>query len=263
MGSDHASEGAASAVPILLAASDYTTRGLRVFALCGKVPFTGSNGCLDASSDPATVAGWPDGANVGIATGAGLVVLDVDYRHGGGDSLAELERRYGRLPVTVSVKTGGGGEHLYFATIDPVKNSAGKLGPGLDVRGEGGYVAAPPSVHPDSGRAYAWDNDLADMEITPLPGWLGELLLEEQRSGRTRPVAEWRKLAANGVTEGARNHAVAELAGHLLARGVDPFVALELVLGWNRTRNRPPLGDGEVARTVESIARKEAAKWTG
>jgi hypothetical protein len=123
-------------------------------------------------------------------------------------------------------------------------------------------VVAPPSVHPDTGRGYAWDNHPADVELARLPGWL-EQLLAEQPAGHARPLSAWRELAANGATEGARNDLTARLAGHLLARGVDPFVALELVLAWNARRNRPPLADREVARTVESIASREAAKWTG
>ena len=248
--------------PILGAAVDYAARGWRVLPLRGKLPLAGSSGCLGATSDPAAVALWPSGANVGIATGRGLVVLDVDSRHDGGDSLAELERRHGQLPATVSAETGGGGEHFYFASRAAVKNSAGRLGEGLDVRGEGGYVVAPPSVHPDTGRGYVWDSHPDDVKLAPLPGWLAQLLAE-QSNGHARSASEWRKLAANGATEGARNDLTARLAGHLFARGVDPFVTLELVLAWNRNRNRPPLADPEVARTVESIARKEAAKWTG
>jgi hypothetical protein len=139
--------------------------------------------------------------------------------------------------------------------------SVGKLGRGLDVRGEGGYVVAPPSIHPETARAYSWENPPDERVLARLPRWL-EQLLAEQSNGRARPVSEWRELAARGAREGAPNHLTARLAGHLLARGVDPFVALELVLAWNVRRNQPPLSDGEVARTVESIARKEAAKWT-
>ena len=256
------SVGAASAAPVLTAAIGYTSRGWRVFPLRGKVPLAGTNGCHAASADPGGVALWPSDVNVGIATGNGLVVLDVDYAHDGGDSLAELERRHRALPLTVSVETGGGGAHYYFATRGHVGCSVGKLGRGLDVRGEGGYVVAPPSIHPETGRAYTWENPPDETVLARLPRWLEELLAE-QSNGRARPVSEWRELAANGATEGARNQLTARLAGHLLARGVDPFVTLELVLAWNTRRNRPPLPDGEVARTVESIARKEAAKWTG
>ena len=58
-----------------------------------------------------------------------------------------------------------------------------------------------------------------------------------------------------GVAEGERNNTIASLTGHLLWHGVDPEVALQLLLCWNRVRCRPPLSDDEVARTVESIRR--------
>jgi Bifunctional DNA primase/polymerase, N-terminal/Primase C terminal 1 (PriCT-1) len=256
-----ASMGVASAAPIITAAVEYAARGWRVLPLNDKVPLAGSNGCLGATANPAAVALWPSGVNVGIATGRGLVVLDIDYRHDGGDSLSELERRHGQLPRTASVETGGGGDHLYFTTSALVRNSAGKLGPGLDVRGEGGYVVAPPSVHPDTGLPYSWDNHPDDVDPAPVPGWLEQLLSAKQRGRARRPVGEWRKLAAYGVEAGERNNATAQLAGHLLARGVDPYVALELVRTWNACRNRPPLSEGEVIRTVESIAARELKKW--
>jgi Bifunctional DNA primase/polymerase, N-terminal/Primase C terminal 1 (PriCT-1) len=239
-------------------ALEYAARGWRVFPLNGKVPLAGTRGCRDASSDPSLVARWPDGANVGVATGNGLVVLDVDGDVGA-ESLHELAREHGGLPATVSAVTGGGGEHFYFRTEAPVRNSAGKLAPGLDVRGEGGYVVAPPSLHP-SGRRYEWDDPPGCAPLAPLPTWLGRLL-ELRGNGRALPVSEWRALA-RGVARGARNDACARLTGHLLARGVDPFVALELVLAWNRHRNRPPLSDDEAARVVNSIARREASKWS-
>jgi hypothetical protein len=69
-------------------------------------------------------------------------------------------------------------------------------------------------------------------------------------------------MAANGVREGARNDSCARFAGHLLARGVDPFVCLELVTAWDAHRNRPPLGPGEVARVVRSIGLREVRRWT-
>lgn len=242
-------------------AQRYQTLGWSVFPLNGKVPFGGSRGCKDASRDPGTLEHWPDGANVGIATGSGLVVIDIDYHANadGGETLHELERQHGPLPRTASVKTGSGGEHLCFTSRAPIRNSAGRLGPGLDVRGEGGYVVAPPSVHPDTHRAYDWD--IAPSErMASLPAWL-EALLAEDRRPKARPVSEWRELVANGVGDGARTDSTTRLAGHLLARGVDPFVTLEVVLAWNRFRNRPPLPDNKVARTVDSIARREALKW--
>jgi Bifunctional DNA primase/polymerase, N-terminal/Primase C terminal 1 (PriCT-1) len=238
------------------AALEYCGLGWRVFALNGKTPLAGSRGCKDASDDPSTIASWPENCNVGIATGGDLVVLDVD--EDGGDTLAELEREQGELPETVSAVTGGG-QHYYFASRAPIRNSAGKLGGGLDVRGEGGYVVAPPSVHP-GGRTYAWDNPPGCTKLAPLPEWL-ERLLAERENGRARPPSEWRQLVRNGVSEGQRNDATARLAGHLLARSVDAEVTLELLLAWNRQRNCPPLPHAEVARTVVSIYERELRKW--
>lgn len=113
-----------------------------------------------ATTDLDQVLDWwnamPD-ANIGMPTGtaSGLDVLDVDSRHDGETSLATLEERYGPPLVTAVALTGGGGRHLYFLHVPKVRNSAGRLGPGLDVRGEGGYVVLPPSLHV-TGRRYRW-----------------------------------------------------------------------------------------------------------
>lgn len=120
-----------------------------------------AGGVHSATTDEATIRAWWEqwpAANVGIATGAasGLVVLDVDPRHGGDTSLAILESQVGALPRTLVVRTGSGGLHIYFkAPSRPVRNSASKLGAGLDIRAEGGYVVAPPSRH-QAGGVYEW-----------------------------------------------------------------------------------------------------------
>lgn len=198
---------------------------------------------------------WP-AANVGIVTGAvsSLVVLDVDTGHGGERSLGQLENIHGILPSTVEAVTGGGGRHLYFARpAEPVHNQVG-LAPGLDLRGDGGFVVAPPSLHP-SGQSYAWAPGHAPGEtpLAPMPPWLVHLVREVERPGH--PLAHWRRLVRDGVGEGERNSSIASLAGHLLWHGVDPAVTLDLLLCWNTTRCRPPLSGDEVARTVENIVR--------
>jgi len=105
----------------------------------GKHPLT-RNGVKDATTDPDQIRmwwkEWPD-ANVGIAGGNGLVILDIDPRHGGDESLDELITEHGPLPDTPEVLTGGGGRHLYFTGAAP--NKVGVM-PGLDLRGAGGYV---------------------------------------------------------------------------------------------------------------------------
>jgi len=207
---------------------------------------------------------WPR-ANLGIVTGpvSGLVVLDVDPRHGGEESLRNWIERHGPLPATPEAETGGGGRHLYFATRDPELGNRVAVVSGIDLRGRGGMIVAPPSIHP-SGRPYVWKpgRTPADLPLAPLPQWLHERL-SAQMSGRGHPLAYWRSLARSGVEEGQRNNTIASFAGHLLWHGVEPEVVLELLLSWNRTRCRPPLDDDEVALVVASITKLHQGEDSG
>jgi hypothetical protein len=141
----------------------------------GKVPLTYS-GFWDATTDARRIKAWwgrwPH-ANVGVPTGerSGLLVLDVDPRDRGPESLTALERTNGPLPETAKARTGGGGVHVFFRCPagKAVRNSAGRLGPGLDVRGEGGYVVVPPSR---TQSAYEW----LDRPTPAAPTWLLECL---------------------------------------------------------------------------------------
>lgn len=159
------------------AAVAYARRGLPVLPLaaCGKRPLT-AHGLHDATDDVAVVGRrweqWPN-ANIAVATGHGQVVLDVDGEEGA-DALGALEREYGPLPATARALTGNG-RHLWLRSPVDVRCSAGRLGPGLDVRGMGGYVVAPPSVHP-CGRRYEWDRAYRGLE--PAPAWLLDLLYD-------------------------------------------------------------------------------------
>lgn len=196
---------------------------------------------------------WPD-ANLGVVTGtiSNLIVIDIDPNHGGADALEDLERRFGAMPATVESRTGGGGRHLYFAHPGfPVRNRVG-IGRGIDLRGDGGYVVAPPSIHP-SGEPYRWLSGQApeECELAPLPHWLAAAA-GVLRPGRS--VGDWRRLVLEGVPEGQRNSTIASLTGHLLWHGVDTTVTLELMLAWNRQRCRPPLDDAEVAQVVRNIS---------
>ncbi|HLS57549.1 MAG TPA: bifunctional DNA primase/polymerase [Burkholderiaceae bacterium] len=197
---------------------------------------------------------WPD-ANVGVVTGAvsGLLVLDVDPAHGGDTSLARLEHEFGEIEPTLECLTGGGGRHLYFRHFgDAVPNKVG-FRDGLDLRGDGGVVVAPPSIHPN-GRPYRWREGRGPEALgpAPMPRWLRAIVSVPARHPG-HPPSHWRSLVREGVDEGARNATIASLAGHLLWCEVDPDVVLELVLSWNRQRCRPPLPDDEVAATVTSI----------
>jgi hypothetical protein len=182
------------------AALAYAARGWAVFPLAvrGKIPMIpkhdGGRGHLDATTAPGAVRAWwrrwPN-ANIGVATGvrSGIDVLDVDPRHGGDVTLAALVRAHGAIPGTAGVFTGSGGRHFYFLHDARVRSSAGRLGAGLDVKGEGGYVVVPPSVHPD-GPAYEWSPELE--VLAPWPTWLLTLILPQ--AARERPLAPKRPL---------------------------------------------------------------------
>lgn len=132
----------------------------------GKHPLV-SGGSKDATTDLDQVRAWWElhpQANIGIATGSAsdLIVIDVDEgpQKSGYDSLASLEAKNSRIPRDLSVTTGSGGLHIYLTAPKDkkVRNSAGTLAPHIDVRGEGGYVVAPPSVH-ISGNLYTWNQN--------------------------------------------------------------------------------------------------------
>jgi hypothetical protein len=178
-------------------------RGWPVFPLepTGKKPLRGSRGFHDATTDAARIQQWEwGGANIAIRTGrpANLLVLDVDPRHDGDDALYELERQHGRLPQSVAVKTGGGGRHVYFRCSEPVRTRQNVLASGIDVKADGGYVAAPPSVHP-SGRPYEWDLDLDDVDLEPVPDWLLQAVVKGSRTKPRRRLHAGPILKANGT----------------------------------------------------------------
>jgi hypothetical protein len=163
---------------VLDAALDYARRGKLIFPCrADKRPFT-EHGFKDATSDEQRVREWwhqcPE-ALIGMPTGSasGLVVIDVDMKESrdGETSLGALERELGPLPATVEALTPSGGRHLYFrAPLDmAISSSAGRLGVGLDVRAEGGYVIVPPSRI--NGRRYEWEasSEPGQVRVADLP----------------------------------------------------------------------------------------------
>lgn len=164
-------------------AIEYGKFGWAVFPLLprSKAPACPS-GFHDAVKDEAAIrALWANrtNLNLGIATGdiSGFWVLDIDSDKGGEEALSALEEKYGSLPETATSNTGGGGKHYLFRVPNGTKIpcTIGKLGKGIDTRGNGGYIAAPPSVHP-SGTQYEWSKAGEDISITP--SWLIKLITE-------------------------------------------------------------------------------------
>jgi hypothetical protein len=194
------------------AALEYARRGVHVFPLQpnDKIPFGGGHGCNDATTDPDTIERWwtaaPTG-NVAIATGpSGFVVIDIDVKNGadGWDALDDCMKQLGQLPgPTRMVSTPSGGAHIYFRAPEGVTitNSAGRLKsgietPGLDVRADGGYVVAPPSVI--DGKVYHWDIT-APAKMLPT-AWAQAMLPPKPRyvAPENRPVIE--RASAYGVS---------------------------------------------------------------
>jgi hypothetical protein len=257
----------------LKAAPSYARRGWKVFPVhsvndgrcsCGKKECTSPgkhprtrNGHKDATTDEGTVrrwwAKWPD-ANIGVATGkeSGLIVLDVDPRNGGDESLAKLIEQHGALPETVSVSTGGGGKHYYFAYPNgTVKGGSNVLGKGLDLKADGGYVVAPPSGHASGGK-YAWEAGPGSVKLAPMPRWMRPKITKKVASKKSQdndPVA--------AITEGQRNDALASIAGGLRRKGLAEPEIRKALLSANETCCQPPLEDAEVIGIAESISKHE------
>ena len=116
------------------------------------------------------LVGWV--GNVGLVTGRGLVVVDLDLHKPGGPESAERLEAQG-LPATREALTGSGGRHLFFRTDRRVPSRPMPGYAAVDVRGDGGQVVVAPSVHPVTGVAYRWANGLP---VAVAPRWLAELV---------------------------------------------------------------------------------------
>lgn len=217
------------------------------------------HGVKDATSDLDQIAAWwtmqPD-ANVGIATGreSGLVVLDIDPRNRGDDSLHDMIMKYGRLPDTLEVLTGGGGRHLYFkypVGVQYIKSGNDFFGAGLDIKADGGYVVAPPSKHV-SGNPYVWEASSDPMTDEPaeLPDWLLNLLTV------SRPQTSSNGHKPNGaIPQGQRNTTLTSEAGKMRRAGLDEQAILAALRVINQQQCKPPLDDAEVQRVAASVCR--------
>jgi replicative DNA helicase len=217
---------------------------------------------------------WPD-ANIGIVTGkkSNLVVFDLDS-----DGAVEYADNQGGFPETVKVKTGKG-YHVYLQYPDfEVRGSVKQQGLDIDIRADGGYVVAPPSIH-GSGNVYEWENGYSIHEIDPAPcePWMIDYLknvaggnkaenkqkpsenrVENPNRERTEsPQPEYAGILKNGAMEGMRNHTATKLAGHLFAKGLDDSEVWEMLKLWNSTKSNPPLDENELRRTFKSVSKLE------
>lgn len=221
----------------------------------GKHPRT-LNGLKAATTDLTTVAEWwgvwPD-ANIGLLCGAdsGIVVLDIDG-DAGFDTLDAFQVQHGTLPETLSVITGSGGAHLYFRHPGGiVRPNAGKIGDGLDIRGDGSYVVAPPSLHM-SGNPYEW---AGGGEPVHMPAWLLQIIGEAQRK-RTTATGAGDVPDGGKIGEGNRNDKLTSIAGAMRRHGAIEAEILAALTEINK-RCEPPLEPSEVEKIAASVARYE------
>lgn len=161
----------------------------------GKHPLT-AHGFHDATTDKVEICRWwqqwPN-ANIGIPTGDGFLVLDVDILKGGDESLAALQRKYDKLPETRQALTGSGGRHYWYRLPDGVKAPCfNGVEDGVDVRADGGYVVVEPSIH-KCGNRYRWDGiEGFDEPVAAIPAWLLNLLVA--RAARNGDGEPWRQI---------------------------------------------------------------------
>lgn len=252
--------------PLGEAAVKLGTRGLRVFPCKhqGKEPAIKDNLRL-AAVDPVVIRRfWGEQGqwNIGVATGraSGIWVTDEDGDEGLA-TMSRLEAEHGKLPPTIEVVTGGGGRHLYWRWPSngvEIRNFQVRDDlPGLDVRGAGGYVLAPPSIHL-SGREYAWSVDSASA-FADAPEWLLRIVTarsarRSSNGGAASLPTEWAAFMQRDHEGSRRAAAIAKVFGLLVRKDVPSVVALEFARMFDREKNREPLGDADVERICNDIA---------
>lgn len=242
----------------------YASLGLRVFPLQEKEkkPLPKSHGVKDATTDAEQVAARWDrlpSANIGIATGNGLLVIDLDRKTGvdGVQSLLDWEKSSGHvLPrETWSASTGSGGVHLFYRIEEQQKNRANLL-PGVDVRGDGGYIVAPPSTHPTGG-LYEWINPPDSCALAKADEAVKAFLQIKTQTDTRNDSTGQNGTHENAIPEGRRNDSLHKLASSLVARGADESTVRLAVHNENKNKCRPPLPDQEVDTIVNSALRYE------
>ena len=223
----------------------------------GKTPLT-EHGCKDATTSEDQIAEWwgrwPE-ANIAVSTD-GLLVVDVDtLEDGSRNAWADDIDRHASLALSAISLTPRGGTHYWFAQGggQNLRNTASKIAPRVDTRGNGGYVIVPPS-RTDVG-LYQWSPffslDCGPQDLAIVPDWLLNLLSESPRA-----VSEYLR-STTTIVEGSRNSMLCSMAGHLRHVGFSGAEIAAALLACNRERCSPPLEDSEVHAIAESVARYE------
>lgn len=236
-------------------AIEYASRGWAVFPLKvkGKEPLT-AHGVNDATTNFDQIEKWwkrwPN-ANIGIACGqksGGLLVVDLDEKENGVsglDSLRDWERENGDLPETIRSITGKGGAHLLYH-IKRKENNRTNLLEGVDIRSDGGYIVAPPSIHPN-GRKYEWEYDPEDYDLAE-----GDEVVLKLLSVGKKLKADNFTMPDKKVGKGQRNDTIYRLACSLQSKGIADAGIYGSCMAINDAQCDPPLKADEVKKIVES-----------
>lgn len=225
----------------------YSRKGWATFSLVpnDKIPFPGSCGVKDATTEPQT---WPPDCNLAIATGkvSGLVVVDVDTDKGQ-RSLYSFFAEHTRFHDTVICLTPRG-QHIYFRYPSEHVGCKVNMAPGIDIRATGGYVVAPPSTR-NTG-IYRWHPRAAPgmLPLAPMPAWLIGMLRPEVRAAPI--VHQGRQCGINGraIIDGERNQTLFKICCSLIKDGHSDIMGKMLAI--NEARCQPPVPEEEVRYLV-------------
>ena len=243
-------------------ALEYASIGLAVFPVRrNKAPYT-PHGCKDAKTDARAIKNWwkrfPD-ANIGIATGSksgGIIVIDIDIDEDkgvyGDESLREWEREHGDLPETWRAITGRGGYHIYYRSDEKIKNTT-NLYPGVDIRGEGGYVIAPPSIH-QNGNYYQWELDPNDIDIHFADQQVMSFISGPGKEAKNDKKTKF--ILPDKITKGTRNDTLYRYGCSLQAKGYSDDEILNKLEEANMLCD-VPLKDEELTTIYNSVLEKE------
>lgn len=251
---------------ILAAAKEYCDSGVRIFVVQGKKPvYTGwqERATNDFEKIRLDIEA-NDGCGLAIPTGVanGFDVWDIDGEEGA-EQLRQWVEDGNELPVTPVVLTGSGGYHFYFKHEPGLRNSAKQMMAGWDTRGDGGYVVAPPSLHPDTGRPYMWF-DFAAGAPTEFPGGIfaarpaawPEALLELYIAGKGKRRTE---IEAGGeIPLGVQEDTLTSMAGTMRRIGMTSDEIASALIVVARERCNPPMPEVNALRIAHSIGDRDA-----
>lgn len=243
----------------LTAALCYAKQGFPIVPLNGKIPRI-KNWPNKASTNENEIRAWMKtwpSSNIGMITGktSGVFVLDVDVKTGGIENLDLLKSEYGPLPDTLTAQTGGGGRHYFFKyPSGGLSNSTGELPSGLDVRANGGQIVVSPSIHPDTGREYVWqDFEPGEIEVAEAPPWLLNLIKGKTSNNGNGTGKRIDPQDFSEIPEGERNNTLFRLGCSLRAKGSTEEEITNILNLHNEERCKPQLDQKDIKTIIGSV----------